>query len=82
MEKLINRRLRWILKTMWYPLAKADSGKCTCSTIDQLINIEINICDEFITNQSTVMVALGLEKKAYDMVCRQRLISNLKIVGL
>ena len=50
------------------------------STTDQLINIEANIRDGFITNQNTVMVALDLEK-GYDMVCRQ-LISKLKILGL
>ena len=81
MEKLINRRLRWILENNNVISPYQSGFRQMHSTTDQLINIEANICDGFITNQSTAMVALDLEK-AYDMVCRQRLISKLKILGL
>ena len=80
MEKLINNRLCWFLEVN-NRISPYQSGfRHFHSTIDQLINIESIICDGFINEQHTVMVALDIEK-AYDMVCRQRLISIFKRLG-
>ena len=79
MEKLINNRFRWMLETNDAISSYQSDFRHYHSTYDQLINIEINICDSFVSHQSTTLVALDIEK-AYDMVCR-RLRSIIRTMG-
>lgn len=80
-EKLINHRLRWILESNNIISPNQSGFRPLHSTMDQLINIESFICDSFINKQHTTLISIDIEK-AYDMVCRKRILTILKGLGL
>ena len=83
LEKMINRRLRWIIEKNRLLSQSLNGFRQFRSTIDNLIMLESEIQDSFMNSQHLTMISLDIEK-AYDMTWRTRILQILlrqKITG-
>ncbi|XP_034171030.2 uncharacterized protein LOC117600134 [Osmia lignaria lignaria] len=78
---MINYRLRWALETNDIISPHQNGFRPLYSTLDPLINIETDINNGFRNKQHTTLVAMDFEK-AYDMICRKRVINILKDLNI
>lgn len=74
---MINTRLCWLLEHRKLINPCQSGFRQYYSTLDQLINLEANICDAFINRQHLTAVCMDIEK-AYDMVSRTRILNSLQ----
>ncbi|XP_015186953.1 PREDICTED: uncharacterized protein LOC107071962 [Polistes dominula] len=76
LEKIINKRLRWLIETK-KTLNPHQSLRNFRSTLDHRSNLETNVCDALINKEHVIMISIDIEK-AYDMVWRDKV---MEIVG-
>lgn len=81
METIINKRILWYLEQIHFLSPHQSGFRKHRSTLDNLITIESDICNAFISKEHLVAIALDIEK-AYDMVWRERIVKVLLEIGL
>ena len=81
LEKIVNRRLRWVWEqNNW--LSPAQNGfRQFRSTTDHLVQLESNICNAFSNNLHVIAVAMDIEK-AYVMIWKKRIITISEEKGI
>ena len=77
LEKIVNKRLRWILENRNI-FSEAQKGfRQFCSTTDNLLILESEIQEAFNQGQHLLVVSLDIEK-AYDMTWRTHILKTLQ----
>ena len=81
LERMINKRLTWFLKSNNH-ISRFRSGfRSDRSTTDNLVRLETLICDAFIKKEHVVAVFFDFEK-AYDTTWRYGILKDIHKLGL
>lgn len=76
LEKIMNRRLKWMFEQHGWISPLQDGFRQFRSTADHLVQLETYICNSLAKKLNVMAVSLDIEK-AYEMVWRHRIMDIL-----
>lgn len=76
LEKVINKRLIWMLESKSFLNKKQCGFRRNHSTLDALTSIHTDICSSYRSQQHLIAIALDI-KKAYDTIWENRVLTIL-----